>query len=145
MTEVVTEAEFTTAALEFLRANAKPRVEVTTGWGEGSDRVNLLAEKTAEEERAELAEAKAWRQLAFDAGFGGSVGRPEYGGRGLPPSYDRIYQGLEAGFDVPSQSPLRHRSGDGRTDDPRPRHHGREGRLSAGHVARRHRRLPALQ
>jgi len=106
MTEVVTEQEFKGAALEFLRANAKPRVEVTTGWGEGSDRVNLLAEKTPEEERAELAEAKAWRQKAFDAGFVWISGPPEYGGRGLPSSYEHVYQGVEAGFDVPSQSPF---------------------------------------
>jgi len=101
-----TEDEFAESALEFLQANAKPRVEEKTGWGEGTDKVGLLAEKTKEEEDAEVAEAKAWRQQVFDAGFAWITGPPELGGRGLPSSYERRYQSVEAGFDTPSQSPF---------------------------------------
>ena len=102
----MSEEEFADAALEFLQANAKPRVEEKTGWGEGSDKVGLLSEKTKEEEIAEVAEAKAWRQKVFDAGFAWITGPTEYGGRGLPSSYERRYQAVEASFDTPSQSPF---------------------------------------
>jgi alkylation response protein AidB-like acyl-CoA dehydrogenase len=106
MTTIPDEDQFAADALEFLQANAAPRVEVKTGWGEGSDRINLLAEKTREEERAELEEAKAWRRKVFDAGFGWITGPEQYGGRALPSSYERAYQALEGGFDVPSQAPF---------------------------------------
>jgi acyl-CoA dehydrogenase len=98
------EEEFVADALEFLQRHAHPKVEVKSGWGEGSDRVNLLSEKTPDEERAEVEAAKAWRRTAFDAGFAWITGPPEYGGRGLPASYERQYQALEGAFDVPSQS-----------------------------------------
>jgi alkylation response protein AidB-like acyl-CoA dehydrogenase len=106
VTGVQTEEQFTAEALEFLQANAAPRVEAKTGWGEGSDRVGLLAEKTRDEELADLEAAKRWRRMAFDAGFGWITGPEEYGGRGLPTAYERIYQALETGFDTPSQSPF---------------------------------------
>ena len=102
----ISEEEFADAALEFLQENAKPRVEEKTGWGEGSDKVGLLSEKTKEEEIAEVAEAKAWRQKVFDAGFAWITGPTEYGGRGLPSSYERRYQAVEAAFETPSQSPF---------------------------------------
>jgi len=102
----VSEDAFAEEALEFLRGHAKPKVHVATGWGEGSDRVNLLAEKTREEELADLRAAKEWRRTAFDAGFAWITGPTEYGGRGLPSSYERRYQALEAGFEVPSQGPF---------------------------------------
>ncbi|GAC1316447.1 MAG: acyl-CoA dehydrogenase family protein [Acidimicrobiales bacterium] len=106
MPEMLSEEAFADAALEFLQANAKPRIEEKTGWGEGSDKVGLLSEKTPEEEAQEVAEAKAWRQKAFDAGFAWITGPTEYGGRGLPSSYERRYQAVESGFDTPSQSPF---------------------------------------
>jgi len=102
----VPEDTFAEEALAFLRGHAKPKVELAKGWGEGSDRVNLLAEKTKEEEQADLHAAQEWRRTVFDAGFAWITGPPEYGGRGLPSSYERRYQSLEAGFDTPSQSPF---------------------------------------
>ena len=106
MPEMLSEEAFADAALEFLQANAKPRIEEKTGWGEGSDKVGLLSEKTPEEEAAEVAEAKAWRQKVFDAGFAWITGPTEYGGRGLTSAYERRYQAVESGFDTPSQSPF---------------------------------------
>jgi hypothetical protein len=70
MTEIVSEEQFEQEALAFLEANAKLRVEEKTGWGQGSDNVALFAEKTHQEEAAEVDAAKAWRRLVFDAGFG---------------------------------------------------------------------------
>jgi alkylation response protein AidB-like acyl-CoA dehydrogenase len=96
--------EFRAEALAFLEANAKPRVKVVEKWGEGSDRVGLLSEKSEEEEAAELAAAKAWKALEFDAGFGWITGPARYGGRELPAAYQRLYNELKAGFDTPNES-----------------------------------------
>ena len=98
--------EFTSSAREFLDANAKPRVEETQKWGEGSDNVGLFSEKTPEQEKAEVDAAKAWRQTKFDAGFGWITGPSQYGGRDLTPEFERAYQALEAKYDTPSQAPF---------------------------------------
>jgi alkylation response protein AidB-like acyl-CoA dehydrogenase len=103
---VITEEEFKAEALAFLEANAKLRQEEQTAWGEGTDKVALFAEKTREEELAEVEESKKWRQQVFDAGFGWITGPSQYGGRELPSSYERLYQSLEARFDTPSGSPF---------------------------------------
>ncbi len=104
MSQTITEEQFEKDALSFLRANAAPRPPERTAWGEGSDSVSLFEEKTPEEERAEVAAAKAWRAKAFDAGYGWITGPSAYGGRELPASYDRLYRSLEAGFSTPSQA-----------------------------------------
>src|SRR5438445_811720 len=100
---MITEEQFREEALAFLDANAKPRQPERTGWGEGSDTVGLFAEKTREQELAELAEAKAWKGLVFDAGFGWITGPAQYGGRALPAAYDRAWQSLSSRYDTPSQ------------------------------------------
>jgi alkylation response protein AidB-like acyl-CoA dehydrogenase len=102
MADVIDEGAFRSQALAFLDANAKPRRDERQAWGEGSDRVALFSEKTPEQERAEVNEAKAWRIAFFDAGFGWITGPARYGGRELPASYERLWQGLQAGYDVPS-------------------------------------------
>ena len=103
---MISEAEFLEEAKAFLDANAKPRGEERSAWGEGSDRVGLFPEKTPEQERAEVAEAKAWRTQAFDAGFGWITGPARYGGRELPASYERAWQSLLAKYDTPSGAPF---------------------------------------
>ncbi|MEY2568339.1 MAG: hypothetical protein QOE35_2868 [Actinomycetota bacterium] len=103
---MISEDDFRAEALAFLEANAKRRQVEVAGWGKGSDRVGVLEEKTPEEERKEVEDAKAWRQAKFDAGFGYITGPAQYGGRELPSAYERTYQGLEAQFDTPSQSPF---------------------------------------
>jgi alkylation response protein AidB-like acyl-CoA dehydrogenase len=102
---VPSEERFRAEALSFLKANAKPKAPEKLVFGEGSDEIAVLAERTPEEDAREVAEAKRWAALVFDAGFGWITGPPEYGGRGLPPSYQRIYQSLEHGFETPSQAP----------------------------------------
>jgi alkylation response protein AidB-like acyl-CoA dehydrogenase len=99
----ITEEQFRTEAVAFLEANAKPRQEETTAWGEGNDKVGLLAEKTFEEELEEVREAKEWRSQVFDAGFGWITGPSQYGGRELPASYERTWQAEAARFDTPSE------------------------------------------
>ena len=101
MPEQISEADFEREALAFLEATCEPRVEVTRAWGEGSDEVSVLPERSAEEERAELEAAQAWARTRFDAGFGWITGPVAYGGRGLPRSYQRLYDVLEARFATP--------------------------------------------
>ncbi|MCU1460775.1 MAG: acyl-CoA dehydrogenase [Acidimicrobiales bacterium] len=106
MPDDITEAAFRADALAFLEANAEPRRDVTLAWGEGSDSVNLLTEKTPEEEQAELVEAKAWKATEYDAGFSFITGPAQYGGRELPGSFARAYDAVKAGFRTPSESPF---------------------------------------
>ena len=104
---VIDEATFEKEALEFLEDAAARREAEALTWGEGSDSVAIFHETTAEEEAAEVAAARAWQRRRWEAGFGWITGPVEYGGRGLPLSYDRLYRALEAGFAVPDMSPLR--------------------------------------
>src|SRR2546425_8635809 len=102
----ISEQEFRAEAAAFLEANAERRRDLKLGWGEGSDRVNLLAEKTPEEERAELDAAKGWKAKEFDAGFSWITGPSTYGGRGLPAAHARAYESLKAGFETPPEQPF---------------------------------------
>src|SRR6478735_6712372 len=103
MTETTID-DFTRRAGEFLDANAERRSETKFVWGEGSDSVSMLDEKTPEQERREVEEGKAWKQKEFDAGFGWISGPTEYGGGGLPGSYDRAYRELVGQYAVPPQT-----------------------------------------
>jgi alkylation response protein AidB-like acyl-CoA dehydrogenase len=85
----------------FLAAHA--RLRPSTGpfvWGEGDDRVVLFDE----EDGAEIEAARAWRALRHKAGLDWISGPEQYGGRGLPVAYERLYADLEAAYDVPDQS-----------------------------------------
>ncbi|MGZ4712120.1 MAG: acyl-CoA dehydrogenase family protein [Acidimicrobiia bacterium] len=99
-------ADFTTEARAFLDANSSRRSEEKFVWGEGSDRVGMLDEKTPDQERSEVAVAKEWKAKEFDVGFGWISGPPEYGGRGLGREYDRTYRELAGQYAIPSQSPF---------------------------------------
>jgi len=93
--------EFGEECAAFLEAHARPRpFDAPFVWGEGDDRVVLFDE----EDGAEIESARAWRALRHKAGLDWISGPEEYGGRGLPPAYERVYAELEAGYDVPDQS-----------------------------------------
>jgi acyl-CoA dehydrogenase len=96
--------KFTEEALAFLDANAKLRTEVHFEWGQGSDRVALIPESTPEQDRIELAAAREWANLVFDAGFGWLTGPPAYGGRGLGREHERTWRELEGRYDTASQT-----------------------------------------
>ena len=98
----IAEADFLGEARSFLDANADRRVEEAFEWGQGSDRVGILEEKSPKEEAEEAAAAKAWKALEFDADFGWITGPEEYGGRALPTSYERAYRELAADYAIPS-------------------------------------------
>jgi len=98
--------EFRANALAFLEDNAKRKSEESFTWGQGSDRMALLEDKTPEEEEAEVVEGKKWRALAFDAGFEWITGPPRYGGQGLTPEHERVYRELEAQYEVGPSGPF---------------------------------------
>lgn len=104
MPQVITEEEFQAEAMEFLEANASPRVAINSGWGEGSDEVAILEEKDRAQELEELAAAREWAKTRFEGGFGWITGPPELGGRGLPRSYQRLYDSLESRFETAPQT-----------------------------------------
>lgn len=101
MAEQVSVEHFAEQARAFLEDNAERRVEVHQAWGEGSDQVSLLPERTLEEELAEAAQARAWAQKRFDAGFGWITGPGQYGGKGLTREHQRAYDAAEAEFATP--------------------------------------------
>ncbi len=103
---MISTEEFRAEALAFLEANGAPAREASQAWGEGSDKIGIFQEKTLEEELAEVAAAKAWRAKLWEAGLGWISGPTEYGGRGLPKEYERIYSSLENRFETPSVGPL---------------------------------------
>ncbi len=100
---IITEDEFRTEARAFLDKSAERRVDEKFSWGEGTDKVGLLEEKTPEEEAAEVVAAKQWKATEFDAGFGWISGPEEYGGRELPIAYERAYRSVAADYSLPSQ------------------------------------------
>ncbi|MGH8991223.1 MAG: acyl-CoA dehydrogenase family protein, partial [Acidimicrobiia bacterium] len=98
--------DFRAEAKAFLGANAETRREKALTWGEGSDQVSLFPEVSPEEEAQLVKAGKEWKAKVYDAGFGWISGPPEYGGRGLPREFERVWQSLEAGYDIPSQGPF---------------------------------------
>jgi acyl-CoA dehydrogenase len=106
MAEQPTLDEFREECVTFLDANAKLRQaeEKQFVWGEGDDDVAMFEEVDREKEQRDLAAAKEWRARKYDAGLGYITGAKEYGGRELPGTYDRLYAGLEAKYDIPGQT-----------------------------------------
>jgi len=97
-------ADFRAEVETFLSANATPKAEETEFvWGEGPDEPGLFERVDRDKERVALEEAKAWRAKRFDAGLGWISGPEELGGRGLPRAYSRLYDDLEAGYEIPNQ------------------------------------------
>jgi len=98
--------EFVAEAKAFVDAHAKPKPEQTKFvWGEGSEAVTVLEEKTRDEERRILDAARTYRQARFDAGFGWITGPTEYGGRGLSKEYQAAYDTVESQYLTPNQGP----------------------------------------
>lgn len=103
MTEVgvVSEQDFLAVAQEFLAAHARRRGARRQGWGVGSDEVPVMDAPTPERERIDLAEARRWRCLLCDAGYGWIDGPPADGGAGLPASYARAFARLQREYETP--------------------------------------------
>ena len=100
----ITLEEFENSARTFLEANAsRKETDKKFVWGEGTDKVAMFEEKDKDQETRDVAQACAWRQAKFDAGFGWITGPTEYGGAGLTTAHERTYQRLEAQYEVASQ------------------------------------------
>jgi alkylation response protein AidB-like acyl-CoA dehydrogenase len=97
--------DFRREATAFLDANAERREAPTRDfvWGEGSDDVALFEEVDRDREREAIARAQAWRATRYDAGLGWISGPERYGGRELSGAHERLYQSLEARYQVPEQ------------------------------------------
>jgi acyl-CoA dehydrogenase len=102
--EMISSEQFEQDARAFLDAHAAKRPPEKFVWGQGSDKVGVLPERTPDEERADLAAARSWAQTAFDAGFGWITGPAAYGGRELARDYQRIYDRVAGDYKLPSLS-----------------------------------------
>ena len=127
-----TMAEFLDQATRFLdTAAGRAPAATSRPWGEGPDGTELLAEWSSEEEARLVTEARRFKALEYDAGFGWIDGPAVYGGRGLPRSYHEAYARLRGA--VRGTRPGGHAAGpvhDG-ADDPRARHRAGQARLPA--------------
>jgi len=95
--------EFIVEATAFLEANAQLKgAEKKFVWGEGSDKVSMVEEKDRSEELLDVEAACDFRRKRFDAGLGWISGPKEFGGRELPPSFERAYNQLEAKYQTPN-------------------------------------------
>lgn len=100
-------AEFVARARAFLDAHAERKPpRMARRWGEGDDRVAYFSSEPPDVERAAVEAAKAWQRTRFDNGFGWITGPPEYGGLGLTPVHQLIYDGIEAEYQVPDTGTL---------------------------------------
>ncbi len=103
-TREISAEQFELDARSFLDDHAAKRPQETFVWGQGSDSVGLFAERTPEQDVADLAAARTWAQTVFDGGFGWITGPPAYGGRGLGRDYQRIYASIAADYRTPSMA-----------------------------------------
>jgi alkylation response protein AidB-like acyl-CoA dehydrogenase len=75
-------------------------------WGEGSDEVRVFQEPDPEQEAEAMPAIRAWRAGLWEAGLGWINGPTEYGGRGLPNSYQRAFERAVRNYVVPGDSSL---------------------------------------
>ena len=98
--------DFAAAARAFLDSRLERRSSRSGSfvWGEGSDDVSIVEEKTPEEQAREVAAACEWARARFDAGFGWIDGPRELGGAGLTAAHRAAYRDLERRYELPDQS-----------------------------------------
>ena len=90
----------------FLDGAVPRRTAGNVEWGVGSDRIGIMEEFGAEEERAFVARACDWQRAKYDAGFGWVTGPPAFGGRGLDLLHDLAFAELEAEYETPDSTPM---------------------------------------
>ncbi|MFC5750969.1 acyl-CoA dehydrogenase family protein [Actinomadura rugatobispora] len=99
--DFLAEAETVVAAFAPRRTAGGPAV-----WGEGDDRVSVVAERS-EGEAEEIAALRRYRALLAEHGLAWIEGPAEFGGRGLPPRYADLMRNVEARYDLPDDGYLR--------------------------------------
>ncbi|MET7783819.1 acyl-CoA dehydrogenase family protein [Streptomyces sp. NPDC005388] len=99
--------DFAAEARNFLDAQvtkAPDRAAVT--WGEGDDSMAYFSSLPPEEEAEQVQRAREWQRTRYENGFGWITGPPEYGGRGLTPVHDLLYDAIESEYAVPDTGVL---------------------------------------
>ncbi|MGA6225303.1 acyl-CoA dehydrogenase family protein [Streptomyces umbrinus] len=93
--------DFTAEARRFLDAHAAKAPDRTAfTWGEGDDSMAYFSSLPPAEEREHVQRARDWQRIRHENGFGWITGPPEYGGRGLTPVHDLLYDAIESEYDV---------------------------------------------
>ncbi|WP_329233886.1 acyl-CoA dehydrogenase family protein [Streptomyces canus] len=93
--------DFAAEARRFLDAHvAKAPDRTAVAWGEGDDSMAYFSSLPPEEEREFVQRAREWQRIRHENGFGWITGPVEYGGRGLTPVHDLLYDAVESEYDV---------------------------------------------
>ncbi|MBA2945746.1 acyl-CoA dehydrogenase family protein [Streptomyces himalayensis] len=93
--------DFAAEVRRFLDAHAAKAPDRTAlTWGEGDDTMAYFSSLPPEEEREHVRRAREWQRIRYENGFGWITGPPEYGGRGLTPVHDLLYDAIESEYDV---------------------------------------------
>ncbi|MBK3572475.1 acyl-CoA dehydrogenase family protein [Streptomyces sp. MBT65] len=88
-------------ARAFLDAHAPKAPDRTAPvWGEGDDSMAYFSSLPPEAEREHVQKARDWQRVRHENGFGWITGPVEYGGRGLTPVHDLLYDAVESEYDV---------------------------------------------
>ncbi len=99
--------QFTQEVRDFLDAHAPKMAErAAFRWGHGDDRVAYFGADPPEVEERKLRAARGWQRTRYSSGFGWISGPPEYGGRGLTPVHELVYDAIESEYDVPDTGTL---------------------------------------
>ncbi|MFE7840253.1 acyl-CoA dehydrogenase family protein [Streptomyces sp. NPDC057474] len=99
--------DFAAEARRFLDAHAtKAPDRAAVTWGEGDDSMAYFSSLPPEREAEHVRRARAWQRTRHEHGFGWITGPPEYGGRGLTPVHDLLYDAIESEYDVPDTGVL---------------------------------------
>ncbi|CAM02024.1 acyl-CoA dehydrogenase [Saccharopolyspora erythraea NRRL 2338] len=97
--------EFRAEVREWLAGVARPRPPEGE-WGTGDDSVAVFENWSAEQEREHTERIRSWERTRFDDGWGALSWSEEFGGRGLPGSYEQLYLAEESGFEVPRRTEI---------------------------------------
>ncbi|MFF0042985.1 acyl-CoA dehydrogenase family protein [Streptomyces mirabilis] len=99
--------DFAAEARRFLDAQvAKAPDRAAVTWGEGDDSMAYFSSLPPEEEAEQVQRAREWQRTRYENGFGWITGPPEYGGRGLTPVHDLLYDAIESEYAVPDTGVL---------------------------------------
>ncbi|MFF7888222.1 acyl-CoA dehydrogenase family protein [Streptomyces sp. NPDC020794] len=93
--------DFAAEVRRFLDTHAPKTPDRTAPtWGEGDDSMAYFSSLPPEEEREHVQRARDWQRVRHEHGFGWITGPVEYGGRGLTPVHDLLYDAVESEYDV---------------------------------------------
>jgi len=98
--------EFARQAREFLDAHATRAEQAEFRWGQGEDTVAYFKADPPDVRDVKLQAAKDWQRTRYENGFGWISGPAEYGGQGLTPVHELIYNSIESEYNVPDTGTL---------------------------------------